>query len=130
MKLSQKLMNIWNQHKGSEILYIWALFLKQETLSFLNSTEVLIISPDMFKHYLITLGKRKQYRLRAFNVPYHKLWRALFDYDKNTREKMFLKTLFICKNCSKVSNWNKNHYCYYLLSCRYTCTIQLALVAY
>lgn len=43
-KLCEKLDRLWDENKGSEVLFIWTQFLKEESLSFLSITDTLVLN--------------------------------------------------------------------------------------
>lgn len=116
-KLCRKLDNLWDENKGDQILYTWADFLKQETVSFLNIEESLKIdhveeqsmeevklkneSNGEGKNSAARNSEQIRYDTRAVcDCPHGKsLVQLLIDYDKKCDETEFKKNFYNCKIC-------------------------------
>ena len=102
-KACQQLDKIWEENQGSEILFLWIDFLKNELLEFLNMTEKLDVS------YLFSLHKHTEdpfysqiirYRDLRVSRPFNKCpIKFIEDYNRAKEILRFEKTLHFCEIC-------------------------------
>lgn len=135
--LCKHLDNLWEEHRGSVVLFAWMQFLKEETLAYLN-----IVSPFELK-----MGSQKKVQRRAAQASSTKelefggatgsdvdqeevvderavqdveslssLIQEILDFDQAQQTKCFNSKLFLCNICFCEKLGSE---CMYFLECRH-----------
>lgn len=117
--LCQKLDEMWEENQGSEILFLWLLFLQNNLFNFLGIQDFLDVS---FMHLIRTApGDRITFNLTRLSDPRAingalclDLKKLLISYDREQHRKQFENNFYTCHICCEE---HRGSHCIELKNC-------------